>query len=156
MNLNKNLILKYNDILCESNIIEAYQEFIKLFKTLHKELKNKLPNYNFQNKISENILTYSYFSFTNDEIKKNKLKFVVVFMHKTRKFELWLSGMNRSVQINCNIKMKENYLKCENPIKNDYIYKTEILKLIDFKDINNLIDLYYQNIIKMNDSISDK
>jgi len=41
---------------------------------------------------------YSYFSLTTAELKQDKLKFVILLNHKDMKFDICLSGQNKSVR----------------------------------------------------------
>ncbi len=41
---------------------------------------------------------YSYFSLTTEELKKQKLKFVIILDHKTLCFSICLSGQNKSIR----------------------------------------------------------
>ncbi len=68
-------------------------------------------------------MDYSYFQFTNDKLKKNKLKIVFVFIHKEFKFQIWLSGINRNIQ---NIYKNTKYNLSINPNKTDYILSKDL------------------------------
>ena len=41
---------------------------------------------------------FSYFSLTTEELKKQKLKFVIILNHKLRYFSICLSGQNKSIR----------------------------------------------------------
>lgn len=41
---------------------------------------------------------YSYFSLTTEELKKQKLKFVIILNHKVLSFEICLSGQNKNIR----------------------------------------------------------
>lgn len=41
---------------------------------------------------------YSYFSLTTEELKKQKLKFVIILNHKTLCFSICLSGQNKNIR----------------------------------------------------------
>lgn len=41
---------------------------------------------------------YSYFSLTTAELKKQKLKFVIILNHKLMEFSICLSGQNKSIR----------------------------------------------------------
>lgn len=43
-------------------------------------------------------MDYAYFSFTTPQTKENGLKIVVAFVHERFQLEVWLSGINRSMQ----------------------------------------------------------
>lgn len=81
-----------------TDLQKAYQEFIRLFRFLRNELERQMPDFRFQNSITENAMDYAYFSFTYPGLKEKVLKLVVVFDHKNFRLEVWLSGVNRTAQ----------------------------------------------------------
>ncbi len=40
----------------------------------------------------------TYFSFTPESLKRQKLKIAIVFVYDTFRFEVWLAGSNKNVQ----------------------------------------------------------
>lgn len=112
---NLNLLNAYRDLLLTTNLQEAYQEFIRLFRYLRSTLERQLPDYRFQSSISENAMEYAYFSFTNSMLKEMRLKLSVVFVHKTFQLEVWLSGVNRTIQ--CIWTEHEGTIKCSLPME---------------------------------------
>lgn len=62
------------------------------------ELKRKIPpNYSTSN-IGFGYLDYTYFYFTNDNVRNKNLKFALVLNHEKMQFELWLCGRTVAVQ----------------------------------------------------------
>lgn len=113
------------------NLQSSYQEFIEIFKSIQKSLKDDLVDYNFSSTKVENRMYFSYFQFTKDEIKSKGLNFQVIFNYRDFSFELWLSGYNRKIQERYYKILKEN-LKIEyigfskDPSRDDFILKTTI------------------------------
>ena len=98
MNFDPVLLETYRTLLRTTNLQKAYQEFIHLFRFLRNELERQLPDFRFQNNITENAMDYAYFSFTNPNLKEKGLKLIVAFEHKDFRLEVWLSGFNRIAQ----------------------------------------------------------
>lgn len=117
----------YQDLLQTTDLIESYQEFIRLFRFLRIELEKELPQYKFQGNIVENAMDYSYFQFTTPDLKNKGLKLVIAFVHRTFSFEVWLSGYNRKYQCETHAllsKREQPYFLGTHPAKQDYILST--------------------------------
>ena len=98
MNFDSTLLETYRTLLQTTDLQNAYQEFIRLFRFLRNELERQMPDFRFQSSITENAMDYAYFSFTNPALKEKSLKLVVAFDHKNFRLEVWLSGVNRTAQ----------------------------------------------------------
>ena len=98
MNFDPTLLETYRTLLQTTDLQNAYQEFIRLFRFLRNELERQMPDFRFQSSITENAMDYAYFSFTNPALKEKGLKLVVVFDHRNFRLEVWLSGANRTAQ----------------------------------------------------------
>ena len=92
MNFDPDLLETYRTLLKTTDLQRAYPEFIRLFRFLRNEMERQLPDFRFQSSITENAMDYSYFSFTNSELKEKGLKLAVVFVHRDFRLEVWLSG----------------------------------------------------------------
>lgn len=123
ISININYIEEYKNIMKNTNLQKGYQEIIKLFRYLKIYFEKEMPEFKFTSNIVENNMDYSYFQFTNDKLKKNKLKIVFVFIHKEFKFQIWLSGINRNIQ---NIYKNTKYNLSINPNKTDYILSKDL------------------------------
>ena len=98
MNFDPALLEMYHTLLQTTDLQKAYQEFIRLFRFLRNELEWQMPDFRFQNSITENAMDYAYFSLTNPALKEKGLKLVVAFDHRNFRPEVWLSGVNRTAQ----------------------------------------------------------
>lgn len=92
------LLSRYKNLLETTDLQRSYQEFIRFFRCLRTELEDQLPDYKFQSDIVASAMDYSYFSFTQPQLRANGLKFVVVFVHASFQLEIWISGYNRNFQ----------------------------------------------------------
>lgn len=98
--LNKTLFLEYKQLMENTRIEECYSQVIYLLKTIQTTLEKDMDSFCFMNRVVENVMDFSYFQLTDDQLKKGGLKIQVVFFHKTCRFEIWGSGYNRAVQKN--------------------------------------------------------
>lgn len=143
---NSKYINEYKKIVQTTDIQLGYKELINSIKHLKSYLQKEMKNFIFSKNIVENNLEYTYFHFTNKELKSHGLKLVLVFTHKEFKFEIFLSGVNRQKQINFfnDIKDKKiKYILSNNPSKTDYVLKYEINNNFNYETIEEIsIDIY--------------
>lgn len=134
---------------------KGYQEFIKFFRYLRIYLEQALPEYEFTSNITENNMDYSYFQFTNRELKAKGIKYVVAFVHLSFNYEVWLSGFNRKIQKELYSKIKNqkpnNYLLTDNPNSTDYVLKNLIVENCDYNELDQLLHEMKSGIVKFLD-----
>lgn len=134
-------INEYRRLIQETNLQKGYQEFITFFRALRTYLQKQLPEYAFTGNIVENNMDYSYFQFSNDDLKSKGLKIVIVFVHTEFACQIWLSGMNREVQAkyyNEFTKKSHPYILTDNPSKTDYILKTILVEDNNYNDVESV------------------
>lgn len=154
--INTNYIEEYKNIIQTTNLQRGYQELIKFFRYLRNYLQKEMTNFNFTANIVENNMDYSYFQFTNENLKKKGVKIVCVFLHKEFKYQVWLSGVNRQTQIKCfNMYEKNNkYTMSPNPDKTDYILSKDINIELNYDNIENLLNNFKKEIYMFIDDIN--
>ena len=134
MTFDTNLLKTYRELLQTTALIDGYQEFIKLFRSIRSELKNSMPEYQFQGSITENGMDYTYFSFTDQTLKEKGIKIVVVFLHKEFRFEVWASGFNRKSQLQYHERLKNQALPfdlADDPLREDYILRVVLRDFLE-------------------------
>jgi hypothetical protein len=89
---------EYKTQLKKGDIKEAYQGLIQYFKDLRSHFSNKYPDFLVSNNIYPGYMDLTYFHFFPKLLKPRKLKIVVLFIHDTFRFEVWLAGNNKQVQ----------------------------------------------------------
>jgi hypothetical protein len=104
-------------------------------------------------------MNYSYFQFTNDKLQSKGLKFVVAFTHNKFEYEIWLSGMNRKIQVEYHGKLsniKHAYTMSPDPNQFDYILKDKLFNEVNydncekvFDDAKNNIQVFAKKIAKL-------
>lgn len=122
---------EYERLIQTTNLQKGYQEFVAFFRQLRTYLQKEMPQYTFSGNIVENNMDYAYFQFTNDTLKKKRLKIVIAFVHGTFSYQIWLSGLNRQIQQNQYELLKATdhpYTLTDNPNKTDYILRTELIR----------------------------
>lgn len=88
----------YREQLKRGDIQEAYAGLVKYVMRLGTTLsKNLSDSYSFGN-LFQGYMDYTYFYYSNDFLKKRKLKFGLVLNHTKMQFEIWLLGQTISIQ----------------------------------------------------------
>ncbi len=144
--------------LCENQL--DYHQLISYMKELkaffHKEYGSQFK----LGHIYQGNPNFSYFSLTTENLKKQKLKFVIILNHQTMCFSICLSGQNKGIRkkyweifsgsdwnkyhlaedINESLSIIDQMM-VEKPDLNDKIKLTERIEKEALKFINNIIDL---------------
>jgi len=89
---------EYKKQLKKGYIKEAYRGLIQFFKALRSHFRNKYPDFLVSNNIYPGYMDLTYFHFFPKSLKPRKLKIVILFIHDTFRFEVWLAGNNKKVQ----------------------------------------------------------
>ncbi|HPE14923.1 MAG TPA: hypothetical protein PLT65_03720 [Bacilli bacterium] len=140
--VNSNYINDYKNIIQTTNLQKGYQEFVRFFRYLRTYLEKEMPSYIFTSNIVENNMDYSYFQFTNQNLKSKNLKIVIAFIHQKFDYEIWLAGVNRKVQVYFYENLKNKLIKhtlTNNPNRTDYILKSKIIKNCDYDNIERML-----------------
>jgi len=90
-------IREYTFQLNKGIIQKAYKAIINFMSELKAYLESRHPDYN-TSSIYFGYMDMTYFAFTPVNLKNNKLKIAIVFLHEECKFEVWLAGNNRKIQ----------------------------------------------------------
>ncbi len=81
---------------CENNL--DYHQLINYMKELRLFFQKEYDTVFKLGKIYQGDPNFSYFSLTTEELKKQKLKFVIILNHKELYFSICLSGQNKSIR----------------------------------------------------------
>ena len=88
----------YKEQLKKGDIQQAYDGLVKYVMRLRTTLsKNLSDNYSFGNTF-QGYMDYTYFYYSNDYLKKRKLKLALVLNHTNMQFEIWLLGQTVPIQ----------------------------------------------------------
>ncbi|WP_299222607.1 AraC family transcriptional regulator [uncultured Aquimarina sp.] len=81
---------------CEKRL--DYHQLINYMKELKAFFHKEYDTYFKLGNVYQGNPDFSYFSLTTDELKKQKLKFVIILNHKMMFFSICLSGQNKSIR----------------------------------------------------------
>jgi hypothetical protein len=143
MKINSAYINEYKKILQSTNLQRGYQEFVKFFRGFRAYLADHLSEYKFTGNIVENNMDYSYFQFSKDDLQSKGLKYVIAFTHHRFEYEIWLSGMNRKIQINYHSQLSKanhKYAMSPDPKRFDYILKEKLFDEVNYDNCEELFD----------------
>ena len=88
----------YKEQLKKGDIQEAYTGLVKYVTRLGTILsKNLSESYSFGS-LFQGYMDYTYFYYSNDFLKKRKLKLGLVLNHTKMQFEMWLLGQTIPIQ----------------------------------------------------------
>jgi len=148
---NGEYINEYKLLIQTTNLQKGYQEFIKFFRNLRAYLQREMPEYTFTGNIVENNMDYSYFQFSNEDLKSRGLKIVIAFVHADFAYQIWLSGLNRETQRKHYEYLKDKnypYTLTDNPSKTDYVLKKLLIDECNYDDIEGLLKAFKENALE--------
>lgn len=139
-------------------ITDAYKELMDYIMDLRVYFKNKYPAF-YVSGIYQGYMDMTYFSFSPESLKSNKLKIAIVFLYDKFRFEVWLAGYNKNVQNKYWELFKENdwnkynipsttkgadsimeYILVENPDCSDLDNLTHQIETSTFDFINDVLE----------------
>ncbi len=148
------IVSVYKKSLERDELKQAYEGLIKYMMKLKSHLERMLPeHYSFGN-ISQGYLDFSYFPFSNDYLRNEKLRFGIVLNHKKMRFELWLMGQNAETQ-----KRYWEFLKSskwnENQIKMPKysVLESLLIENPNFDDLNALTAEIEKEAVKISNEV---
>jgi hypothetical protein len=89
---------EYRKQLAKGTIQTAYKGLMVYLDGLRLYFEKKYPDFVVSGSVQQGLMDYSYFYFFPKALKEQKLKVVVLFVHDSFRFEVWLSAYNKSVQ----------------------------------------------------------
>ncbi|WP_299442863.1 hypothetical protein [uncultured Aquimarina sp.] len=96
-NLNQYVAI-YKAQLDKGDILIAYNQLVKFVMKLRVDfIKSLSEQYSFT-AILHGYMDYTYFYYSNDFLKRKKLKLGLVLNHSEMRFEIWLLGNTISIQ----------------------------------------------------------
>lgn len=145
--LNKS-INKYKKLLQEGEIQEAYVSLVKFVTRLGTSLSKKLTNQYSFGSLFQGYMDYTYFYYTNDFLKKRKLKMGLVLNHSKIQFEIWLLGQTIPIQEKYWEYFKSTKWNKERTTKPQYsILETTLIEKPDFRDLEKLSQQIEDNLL---------
>ncbi|WP_103867322.1 GyrI-like domain-containing protein [Aquimarina sp. I32.4] len=88
----------YREEIKKGQIQIDYQQLISYIKILRTYFIKEYPTDFTVGKMNQGSMNHTYFSITTASLKKQKLKFVIIFNHQKMRFEICLSGQNKAIR----------------------------------------------------------
>jgi len=92
------LVSAYQRGMNQGDIQVAYEYLIKFVLQLKTYCGKAFPDGFSVGAVSPGYMDFTYFPFSNDDLKRDLLRFGIVLNHREMQFELWLMGQNSDVQ----------------------------------------------------------
>lgn len=144
----------YKEQLKKGQIQEAYVGLVKYVTRLGTTLSKKLSErYSFGN-LFQGYMDYTYFYYTNDFLKKRKLKMGLVLNHSKMQFEIWLLGQTISIQEKYWEYFKSTKWNEHRATRPQYsILETVLSENPDFNDLEKLTRQIEEKLVLVTDEI---
>jgi len=129
----------YKEQLSKGDIQEAYVRLVKYVTKLGTALsKNLSESYSFGS-LFQGYMDYTYFYYTNEFLKKRKLKMALVLNHSKMRFEIWLLGQTIPIQEKYWEYFKSTKWNIHRTTRPQYsILETTIIENPNFNDLEKL------------------
>ncbi|MFO7795520.1 MAG: DUF7000 family protein [Promethearchaeati archaeon] len=152
-------MMEYKKQLDKGIIIEAYRGLMEYLRTLRTYFMNTYREYTISGNLYQGYMDMSYFAIFTPTLKSRKLKIAIVFLYEAFRFDVWLVGVNKTVQEEYwNLFKESNLNKYTIPsnIKGiDSIVEYILVKNPNFRDLDNLTKEIEQGTLKFIKDIED-
>lgn len=152
-------MLEYKEQLEKGVIQVAYRGLMDYFNFLKSNFKKKYPDYFVSGSIYFGYMDITYFAFFPTSLKRRRLKVGVVFNHRDFRFEVWLFGVNKKVQVKYIKLFKESILKKYHTALTtkgvDFILWHVLVDNPDFGDLDVLTRKIENGALKFIDNVED-
>lgn len=145
---------KYKEQLDKGDIQEAYVGLVKYVTRLGTNLSNNLADTYSFGSLFQGYMDYTYFYYSNDFLKKRKLKMGLVLNHRKMQFEIWLLGQAIPIQEKYWEYFKSTKWNKERTTRPQYsILETVLIDKPDFNDLAKLTKQIENKLISITDEI---
>jgi len=131
-------MLAYRDQLQKGSIQIAYRGLMDFMSVLKTRMKVVFPEAFISGSLYFGVMDMTYFSVIPQDLKERGLKIAVVFLHQEFRFEVWLSGANRQIQVETWKLLKERgyarYRLAIDPARGDSILEQTLTAEPNFDD----------------------
>jgi hypothetical protein len=90
---------EYKKQLSKGCVQTAYRGLMEYMMSLRSHFQNKYPDYSVSGSIYPGNMDMTYFPLVPGSLRARKLKIALVFVHESFRFEVWLAGVNKGVQL---------------------------------------------------------
>jgi hypothetical protein len=148
---------EYKSQLKAGDIKKAYKGIMEYMSYLMSHLENKYPDCTVSGSIYQGYMDMTYFAFCPSVIKSRQLKIAVVFLHEECRFDVWLSGVNKQVQMKYWKLLKEScmnkYLIPPSIKGSDSIMQHILVKDPDFNDLDVLTKQIEDGVLEFTEDV---
>lgn len=141
----------YRKEMAKGDIPAAYRGLMDYLKRLRLHFQNKYPGHYVSGSLYPGAMDITFFAFISPALKARQLKTIVLFMHESCQFEIWLCGVNKRVQKKYWLAVKESgWDKYRVPASikgRDLIIGHTLDSEPDFSDLDGLTDHLEKNIL---------
>ena len=147
----------YKEELKKGDIQQAYNRLVKYVMRLRTILsKNLSDSYSFGN-IFQGYMDYTYFYYSNNFLKKRKLKLGLVLNHTNMRFEIWLLGQTAAIQDKYWQSFKTTKWNKDRATKPKYsILETVLIENPNFNDLDLLSQQIEDKLVIVSSEIIDE
>jgi hypothetical protein len=135
---------EYRKQLEKGEIQQAYRGLMEYMLSLRAYFQKQYPEFDVPGNLYFGYMDMTYFAIIPPELKQQKLKVAVVFLHEAFRFEVWLSGANRQVQVDFSILLQgkgwNKYKLTDDPKTSDSILENVLVADPDFENITELTE----------------
>jgi hypothetical protein len=147
---------QYRAQLQKGAVRAAYKGLMGYLQDLRLHLKTGHPDF-FVSGIQFGHMDFTYFYFFPKAIKRQNLKIVILFVHDTFRFEVWLAGYNKATQAKYwKLFMENGWNKA--PLApttkgTDYIVQSVLVDNPDFSNLSALTNQIEKGALKFIDDV---
>ena len=144
----------YKEQLKKGDIQKAYVGLVKYVTRLATTLSNNLSeSYSFGT-LFQGYMDYTYFYYTNDFLKKRKLKMGLILNHTKMQFEIWLLGQTIPIQEKFWQYFKTTTWNKNRPTRPQYsILEAVVMEKPNFNDLEKLSKQIEEKLVLISDEI---
>ncbi len=92
-------VSEYRRQVQEGDIVKAYRGLMEYMMNLRNHFRDRFPEYSFPGNIYSGYMDMTYFPVLTPVLKAKGLKTAIVLIHDDVRFEAWLSGYNKQIQM---------------------------------------------------------
>lgn len=144
----------YKEQLKKGDIQEAYVGLVKYVTRLGATLSKNLSEHYSFGSLFQGYMDYTYFYYSNDFMKKRKLKMGLVLNHSKMQFEVWLLGQTIPIQEKYWEYFKSTKWNKNRTKRPQYsILEAELIVNPDFTDLEKLSKKIEEELVIVTDEI---
>lgn len=145
----------YKKVFASGEIQKTYQNLVGIVQSLraefHKGYKDEFSVAN----VLHGYIDFTYFYLQNEYLKKYKLKLAIVLNHKEARFELWLLGQTKDVQVSFWEKLKDEKWVNEDSMPEWSIFEIVMLANPNFDNAEELSKSIHSSFTELAHEIFD-